>query len=165
MPDRLTQRWVLPDAEDRPDDHDPIAFDATMVRPAPLAMSRVSQVAVEPGSTLKPLIGLAILHANEPLPSSFACGSLRSPGCHRCGTVDFERAIMKSCNQYFAFAMRGPQGWTKKSVFVGAFMDQLGFGRSPDPSMPGWHRGTWLRGDMDFAPFSVVSIAQRRAQE
>lgn len=165
LPDRLTDRWVLPSREARPDDFDPILFDETMVRPAPLAMSRISQIAVEPGSTLKPLIGLAILHANEPLPMAFPCGSLRSPGCHRCGTVDFETAIKKSCNQYFAFAMRGPHGWSKKSVFVGAFMDQLGFGRSPDPTMPGWSRGTWLRGDMDFAPFAAVSMAQRRALE
>ena len=164
LPDRLTGRWVLPDAADRPDDHDPLAFDATMVRPAPLAMSRVSQVAVEPGSTLKPLIGLAILHADEPLPMAFPCGSLRSPGCHGCGTVDFENAIKRSCNQYFAYVMRGPKGWRKKSVFVGAFMDQVGFGCSPDPSMPGWSRGTWLRGDMDFAPFSAVTTAQQRAQ-
>lgn len=130
--------------------------------PVPLTMSRVGQVPVEPGSTLKPLIGLAMLESGLPLPySQFECNGGTKPGCHRCGLVDLERAICKSCNRYFAFSLRDSKYWSTYRRFVGAFIDDLGFGRPPTSECSDWAKGRWLWNWYDFPLADAAAAAQR----
>lgn len=158
---RYVPRGVLPEGVDR------AVWDQQLVMPAPLARSRVAGLAVEPGSTLKPLIALAALHAGRPLPfGQFRCGDLRKPGCHGCGVVGLERAIAKSCNQFFAALVRlgkGTFGLYSRTIPV--FMDALGFGQRPGSEMREWEAGTWLRDWTDFRVSAAVADAVREVNE
>ena len=134
-----------------------------VIVPVPLTMSRVGQIAVEPGSTLKPLIGLAMLESGLPLPmEGYHCykGARGFPGCHGCGNVDLEAAICKSCNRYFAFSLRDSKYWSTYRTFVGGFIDSLGLGQRPTSECSDWVAGRWLWNWYDFP----LADAAKRAQ-
>lgn len=133
-----------------------------VIMPVPLTMSRIGQIAVEPGSTMKPLIGLAMLASGRPLPmENFLCNGGKNPGCHHCGTVDLERAICKSCNRYFAFSLRDSKYWGTYRSFVGEFVQGLGFGQRPTSECGDWTAGRWLWDWYDFPVTEAVGEAQR----
>ncbi len=123
----------------------------SLALPAGDLLSRVSQVAVEPGSAMKIFIGLAMLESGLPLPvqSAFTCDGERGhPGCHDHPRVDFEEAIQHSCNQYFAYSLRNfSSHWPTYRASVGAFIDRLGFGHRTGSDLEGEARGRWLRAD------------------
>ncbi|MDF1702068.1 MAG: penicillin-binding transpeptidase domain-containing protein, partial [Planctomycetota bacterium] len=134
-----------------------------IIVPVPLTMSRIGQVAVEPGSTMKPLIGLAMLASGRPLPmEGYVCDGGKNPGCHHCGSVDLERAICKSCNRYFAFSLRDSKHWPHYRTVVGSFIDGLGFGHRPTSECADWSRGRWLWNWYDFPMAEAVAAAQER---
>ena len=133
-----------------------------VIVPVPLTMSRIGQIAVEPGSTMKPLIGLAMLASGLPLPmEGYVCSGGRNPGCHHCGSVDLERAICKSCNRYFAFSLRDSKYWGTYRSFVGEFIQDLGFGIRPTSECDDWTAGRWLWDWYDFPVTEAVAEAQR----
>lgn len=148
LPWRL-QPSVLEAMERAPEGLDLDAWRATLSLPAGAVLSRVSQMAVEPGSTLKPFIGLAMLEAGLGLPieGEFACsGRHGKPGCHPHGAVDFEGALCQSCNQYFAYSLRNFRShWPVFRTRVAAFLDRLGFGHLSGSDLDGESRGRWLR--------------------
>ncbi len=140
---------------------------ARLVQPAPVSMSRIAQLAVEPGSTFKPLIALGLLQSGLPLPfHSYHChNSTRSPGCHACGSVDLVRAIEKSCNRYFAYSVRDSKYWPTYRTYLGGFIEEVGIGRAPTDEISEWSRGQWLWPYVDFTMKDMLGHAQAWLQE
>jgi cell division protein FtsI/penicillin-binding protein 2 len=131
------------------------AFHARLSKPAALHLSRVAQIAVEPGSTLKTLIGLGMLESGLGLPYDvFVCGGRRiTPGCHVHGAVGFEEALATSCNRYFALSLRDHVGhWPTYRHTIGALLHELGLGRTTEVDIAREDPGTWLRDWVDFDP-------------
>lgn len=150
---RLTLPWlaherlVIP-RRHLPEDFDLAAWRRSLCLPVGASLSRVSQVAVEPGSTLKVFIGLAMLESGIGLPTEreLACERHGKPGCHPHLPVDFRGAVRTSCNQYFAHSLREfPSHWRTYQTSVAAFMDRLGFGHATGSDLGGEARGQWLR--------------------
>jgi len=125
---------------------------ARLVLPAPLGMSRVSQVAIEPGSTMKPFMALGMLASGLPLPlERYECvRGHHMPGCHGCGVVWLETAIVHSCNRYFAYSVRDSKYWPTYRTFLGGFVADLGLGSAPGSEVPEWAAGQWLWPWVDF---------------
>lgn len=149
-------------------DQDLETWRLELVRPVGETMSRVSQIAVEAGSTFKPLIGLSMLSSGLPLPhASFFCGDSNvSPGCHRCGYVDLELALTRSCNRYFAFSLRDSKHWPRYRSFVAGFVREFGIGQVPGSEIAEWSRGMWLRRDgYDFPLETAVAVARERMEK
>ncbi len=77
-------------------------------KPTPhVSMSRVARIAVEPGSSLKILTAISLLHAGHPLPWSYHCvgkGDRESdrPRCHGHPDVDVVGMLAHSCNRFCA---------------------------------------------------------------
>lgn len=151
--ERLLLPWrlqppVLEPWTDPPESFDRAAWRRLLCRPTGALLSRVSQVAVEPGSTFKVFIGLGMLESGLPLPipGEFTCaGSLVRPACHAHGAVDFEGALCVSCNRYFAMSLRNFRShWPTYRDQVGAFIDRLGFGHRTGGDLKGEARGRWL---------------------
>jgi cell division protein FtsI/penicillin-binding protein 2 len=141
------------------------AWRQMLVKPVPLALSRVSQVAVEPGSTMKPLIALGLLEAGGALPyEGMFCspGGREKPGCHGCGRVDLELAIAHSCNKFFAFSLRDAPSWGRNRFFVAKLLRDLGLGRTPNEEMVGSASGQWLWDWLDFPLEDAVRSAEKR---
>jgi cell division protein FtsI/penicillin-binding protein 2 len=169
---RLLLPWRLRAAPRVAWDPPPAGFQHDLWRrslalPAGDLLSRVSQVAVEPGSAMKIFIGLAMLESGLPLPvqGAFACDGVRgSPGCHRHGSVDFEEAIQNSCNQYFAYSLRNFNShWPTYRVSVGKFIDRLGFGHRTGSDLEGETRGSWLKAG-EWKPGESVAIPRDSGQ-
>lgn len=143
------RRSSLEPLEPLPAGFDRARWRASLALPAGEHLSRISQVAVEPGSTLKAFIGLAMLESGLPLPiqDEFACeGRQGVPGCHNHPLVGFEEALEHSCNQYFAFSLRDfSTHWPTFRRSVAGFMDRLGFGQPTGTDLQGESRGRWLR--------------------
>jgi cell division protein FtsI/penicillin-binding protein 2 len=150
MPWRARER-VLEPWTDLPEGFDRERWRKSLSQPTGAMLSRVSRVAVEPGSTLKVFNGLAMLESGLPLPVEdvFAClGQAGKPACHRHPPVDFEGMICHSCNQYAAFSLRGFRShWATYRYSVAAFLDRLGFGHSTGSDLEGESRGRWLRAE------------------
>ncbi len=133
-----------------------------VVMPVPLALSRVAQVAVEPGSTFKPLIALGLLGAGRPISQEgMTCRhGLGMPGCHNCGTVYLEEAIARSCNRYFAWSLRNPASWSVNRRYVAKFIADLGLGQHPG-EVAEWSAGQWLWNWHDFTLETAVAHADK----
>lgn len=142
------------------------AWRQDLVVPEPRSLSRVAQVAVEPGSTFKVLIALAMLDSGlgEPFGSGgfFCAEDSRRPHCHRCGAVGLEEAIARSCNRWFAFGLRDQPQWATWRASVPAFLARLGIGRPPGREVREWSAGTLLRDWWDFPPVRAVEAARER---
>ena len=161
--DRKEQIWVPPVALEPGMDYE--TWAAQLVKPVPLPLSRVSEVAVEPGSTFKPLIGLALLSSGLPLPfPALTCGpTTTKPGCHNCGTVGLEMAITKSCNRWFALSLRDSVNWGTYRSFVPRFLTDFGLGVEPGQEMREWSKGLFLHaGAYDFPLQAAVANATER---
>ncbi|MFM8981083.1 MAG: penicillin-binding transpeptidase domain-containing protein [Planctomycetia bacterium] len=152
--ERVLLPWRLRRSRLEPLEAVPAGFDrerwrGSLALPAGEWLSRISQVAVEPGSTLKAFIGLAMLESGLPLPiqEEFACeGRQGEPGCHNHPLVGFEEALEHSCNQYFAFSLRDfATHWPTFRTSVAGFMDRMGFGQPTGSDLQGEARGRWLR--------------------
>lgn len=155
--DRERREWMPVEA--LPDGMDLAYWQSRVDAPAPTAASRVAQVAVEPGSTFKPFVGLALLERGHLAPEwQHACAGNSGPGCHRCGTVDLVQALTRSCNKYFAWYLRSqePARTSARLADVGAFVPTLGFGLPPNPLHPEWAAGTWMRDGYDFSVATLV---------
>jgi cell division protein FtsI/penicillin-binding protein 2 len=168
LPDKEEDLWIPPYALAPGMDLE--TWRAQLVKPVPLPMSRVSQVAVEPGSTFKPLIGLALLSSGLPLPFPMMdChkGTHTKPHCHGCGVgVTLEMAITKSCNRWFALSLRDSLNWGTYRSFVPMFLHQLGIGDVPGRELPEWSRGTFLHaGAYDFSLDVALSNATARLEK
>jgi penicillin-binding protein 2 len=148
LPWRLRHSQLVP-LDPLPAGFDRLGWRAALALPAGEHLSRISQVAVEPGSTLKTFIGLAMLEGGLPLPipGDFACeGKDGQPGCHNHPLVGFEEALEHSCNQYFAYSLRDfATHWPTYRRSVAGFMDRLGFGQPTGSDLQGESRGRWLR--------------------
>ena len=136
--------------------------------PAPLALSRVSQIAVEPGSTFKTLIGLGLLHTGHLEDHwRFDCSGYPGykPGCHGCQSVDLEWALTRSCNRFFAWYLRDNKRtpWSDRRRAMGAFIERMGIGRAPNEAFREWARGTWGDRALDFS-ISDVARDVRKTQ-
>ncbi len=141
---------------------------ANLVVPAPLSMSRVSQVAVEPGSTFKPLIALAMLESGTPLPfPHYTCsrGDRRKPACRGCGTMDLANATCVSCNKFFARNFRAGKAWSRYRAFSGGFLQRLGIGQTPSPELREAGSGRWLRRGYDFSIERVVHSVEEQLRD
>lgn len=151
--ERLLLPWllappVLVPLDDLPADFDLEAWRRGLSEPVSAGLSRVSQVAVEPGSTFKPFIGLAMLGSGLPLPmDGFECAAHHEkPKCHVHGAVGFEDALRSSCNRFFAYSLRNfASHWPTYRTQVAAFIDRLGFGHPTGSDIEGEARGRWLR--------------------
>jgi cell division protein FtsI/penicillin-binding protein 2 len=145
------------------------AFRERLSKPAPRHLSRVMQVAVEPGSTLKPFVGLGLLSTGLSFPFPvFSCGDHEGylPGCHRHPPVDFEGAIETSCNRYFAMTLRDvATHWPKYRHGVAVMLRDLGFGRPTGADVAAESPGTWLRDWSDFDARAAVERAVDAAQK
>jgi cell division protein FtsI/penicillin-binding protein 2 len=160
VPDLATGMWRPAPGLALPEDFDPVLFDASVVKPAGLGLSRVSQIAVEPGSTFKPLIALALFHSGGPELSYFRCGQLLSPGCHcKNPSVIVESAISGSCNQFFAEWLRSKGAFSAKRHFVPSFLYQFGLGQRPADAFTHWSAGQLLRDWVDTPPFQPARRA------
>ena len=151
-----------------PDGMDLATWQEHVDAPAALGLSRIGQLPVEPGSTFKPLVGLALVHASllDGYSTNFCTGpARRGPSCHGrgCGSVDLIQAIGTSCNQYFAHAVRyaNPPEFRRRRKALGAILADLGIGQNPAPAYPEWAEGTWLTDGYDFDVAGVVREAQR----
>ncbi len=166
-----------------PSQHEPLregetleAFQRRISKPAPRHLSRVHQIAVEPGSTMKVFVGLAMLDgvrhmpAGTPLPLEsrgryFACDSLlvRTPGCHAHRDVDFVGAIEVSCNKYFAWSLKDfPRYWDVFRRTVPRYLENFGFGRPTCVDVAAESRGQFLRPWIDFDPREPIRTAAER---
>ena len=166
IPDKERNVWVPP--PELTPDMDLETWRAQLVKPVPLPMSRVSQVAVEPGSTFKPLIGLALLSSGLPLPfPTMTCSnSGQRPHCHGCGTIGLEMAITKSCNRWFALSLRDSLNWGTYRSFVPRFLSEFGIGVRPGREIAEWSRGTFLHaGAYDFPLDVAVARASERLEK
>jgi len=162
-------QWMLPDGVDPPAGETVDEWRSRLTKPAPRWMSRVSQIAVEPGSTFKVFIGLGLLDGLRqmepgtwlPIPGDFGCTRQRmTPGCHVHPDVDFVGAICVSCNRYFALSLRGyPEWWRVYRRTVPALLLGLGFGRPTGVDVWGETGGVFLRDYVDFDPRQVAHEA------
>jgi cell division protein FtsI/penicillin-binding protein 2 len=154
---RVLEPWV-----DLPPGFDRDAWRKSLSQPTGALLSRVSRVAVEPGSTFKPFIGLAMLESGLPLPIQdvFECrGPHGSPACHHHGPVDFEGALGTSCNPYFAFSLRDFRPhWATYRRSVADVLDRLGFGHTTGSDLDGESRGRWLRAEEWLPPEAPVIL-------
>ena len=119
------------------------AYQALLDSPGRPLFNRVLQGGYEPGSTIKPFVGLAGLELGLRRPSDtvFSSGAYRLPGQEReyrdwrrggHGTVDLSAAIAQSVNTYF-FQLAVDMGIDRLS----AYMAQFGFGKPTGIDLPG----------------------------
>jgi cell division protein FtsI/penicillin-binding protein 2 len=169
--------WVLPDGVDPPRGLTVDQWRAWLTKPAPRTLSRVSQIAVEPGSTFKIFIGLGLLDGLRrmapgtelPYDHLFGCTGLGGfPGCHSHSLVDFIGALETSCNRYFAYSLRDfPGYWKVYRRTVPALLASVGFGVTTGVDVWVENAGVLLRDYVDFDPLPVVHeacVAVREAQ-
>lgn len=153
-------QWCLPPDVDPPNGETVEAWRLRLAKPAPLHLSRVSQIAVEPGSTFKIFIGLGLLEGLRHMPPGtllpysqpFVCGAHHgTPRCHSHRPVLFEDAIEVSCNRFFAFSLRdSPRHWAVYRKSVPVFLGRLGFGQRTGVDVWGESAGIFLRDWVDF---------------
>ncbi len=135
-------------------------------RRSPL-LSRITQVALAPGSTFKPLTAIALCESlGIPTEPVFCRGYLDTPGSHRCsifrtagighGKIDLVDALAQSCNVYFFTAARkmGPQPlvrWSERFEFGTATGIDLPFEKNGTLPSPADNQGKtnrhWYPGD------------------
>ncbi len=135
-----------------------------LAQPAPVSLSRVAQIAVEPGSTMKLFNALGMLESKLPLPfRMYSCRpGQHGPGCHGSHDVDLVGAIIHSCNRYFAFSVRDSRNWPTYRRHLGEFMTKLGFGQKPTDEVSEWSAGQWL---WDWVDFTMPTLLERVRQE
>jgi penicillin-binding protein 2 len=148
-----TREWVP--AKELPAGETLESWRAWLSRPDSLVLSRVAEIPLEPGSTMKPLTALAMMCSEQGLPwDHYDCrGGPGYPHCHHGGhgVVDLVEAIERSCNRYFAWALGESALWPAYRTSVAAYMDRLGFGHRVFADLdagrrPGTAgRGVWLR--------------------
>ncbi|MGE0190801.1 MAG: penicillin-binding transpeptidase domain-containing protein [Planctomycetota bacterium] len=163
VPDRQRREWLPVRA--LPAGLDLATWRDRLSAPIGPGVSRVSQIAIEPGSTFKTFVALGLLGTGYLRPEwHFGCSAhAGGPGCHGCGDVDLIGALEHSCNKYFAHWVRhgaDPSQTSTRLAALGRYLPRFGFGTHPDPSYPEWHAGTWLAGGYDFPLASVVAGAQ-----
>lgn len=119
------------------------AYAALLNAPARPLFNRVIQGNYEPGSTLKPFVGLAGLELGlrRPDDTTFSTGAYRLPGQQReyrdwrrggHGHVDVREALAQSVNTYF-YKLAVDLGIDRMSEYVGRF----GFGEKTGIDLPG----------------------------
>jgi penicillin-binding protein 2 len=143
-----------------------------------VALSRVARIAVEPGSSLKPLTALALLEAGPPIPEAYVCrghvghpldGSPRSsneaPNCHdgHGHPMAVEEALAISCNRWFADATcvigsRDPR-FSLLARAVPEWAARAGIGRRPPLDHPSREGGHYPDGHDEYA-LRQASIGQ-----
>jgi penicillin-binding protein 2 len=129
-------------------------------------VSRVAQIAVEPGSAMKVPTAIGLLVVGAPLPEGFACiGPPRNasdkPGCHDhpgLGYLRLEDALCVSCNRWFAWAVSKADANALCLERLPDVVRSLGFSRSPGLDLPALARG-WYRTDRE-ATLRNLAIGQ-----
>lgn len=139
---------------------DPSYFAATEPTPG-LSLSRVARVAIEPGSSLKLVTALALLHAGHALPGEFHCaGKSRGPddlpGCHSHGPVDLEGMLCYSCNRYCADCASGREFFGLHRTLFPEWAHRLGIGASCGVDFPSSSEGRY---PADLSPSLIRQIA------
>lgn len=147
--------------------HDAGAWQKLLADPRKPLYSRVTQMALPPGSVFKALTAITLLETGVFQPHDHvACqGYLDHPGQHRClvfrhygvghGDTDLSAALARSCNVYFFTGARraGPQAlvaWAQRlGIGQPTGLDLPGEtgGALPMPSRPGESGARWYPGD------------------
>jgi penicillin-binding protein 2 len=122
-----------------------------------IGWSRVARVAVEPGSSLKILTALALLHSGHAVPESYVCvGPRRSekdmPGCHvHTDAVGPEEALAQSCNRYFADATTESSWYPLHARLLPEWAAKTGIGQRPPLDYPSRPAGVYRVRPADYA--------------
>jgi penicillin-binding protein 2 len=158
-----------------PDGMDLATWREQLVVPEAPVFSRVAQVPIEPGSTFKPFIALAMMRSGGlPWPTYECVGGPGKPACHHAhGWIDLVEALSVSCNCYFSRSLRDSPLWSRYRTGVAAAIDEMGFGRAPFVDLLDGprNRGQWLPVDprLGEAPLTMrpsdgrmVAIGQGR---
>ncbi len=139
----------------------------TKATPYPVAYSRVAEIPVEPGSSLKLVTAITLLLSGGPLPAHYACaGPSRSlndkPGCsHDHPAVDVEDAIAFSCNRFFA-SLAGDLSRAKEHRELFPRVARLiGLGEPTGLDLPRARRGTYPK-TVDPTELRFLAIGQGR---
>ncbi len=129
-------------------------------------LSRVAQVAVEPGSSVKPLVAITLLAIDAPLPDGFVCagpsrGPNDKPGCHDHGArvhLSLEDALCVSCNRWFAYAVSRAEVAALVRERLPDGLRALGIGRAPAVDL--WRPARGLFRPEDVPSLRNVAIGQ-----
>jgi cell division protein FtsI/penicillin-binding protein 2 len=149
------------------DDDDVSQRFTTRATPIPVAFSRVAQVPVEPGSSLKLVTALTLLLGEESLPEHYVCaGPSRSandkPGCsHDHPAVGPEDAMAFSCNRYWAVLAGDPGRIGLHRELFPRIAGLLGLGQPTGIDLPRASRGTYPK-EVDATELRFLAIGQGR---
>lgn len=151
---------------------DPAFFVARDVLPSPV-LSRVFRIAVEPGSSLKILTALSLLHSGHPLPDSYQCRGPSTdvigsnhvmsnndrPGCHHHGPVDLVGMLTVSCNRFCADCASDATWFAVHSELFPRWASTCGIGRSPGVDFPSASSGQYPE-ELERPRIRQVAIGQ-----
>jgi penicillin-binding protein 2 len=122
-----------------------------------IGWSRVARVAVEPGSSLKILTALALLHSGHPVPEGYVCAGPRrhdkdTPGCHvHAEPIGPEEALAQSCNRYFADATTDSSWYPLHARLLPEWAARTGIGQRPPFDYPSRPAGVYRVKPADYA--------------
>ena len=131
-----------------------------------VSLSRVARIAVEPGSSLKPLVAITMLEEGEDLSAFYHCngphslGKYDKPRCsHDHPDVGLEGAIEVSCNRYFAHFASLPTLLDRHRESFPAWARRLGLGAPTGVDLISSARGVYPQ-TLDRGLLCMVAIGQ-----